>query len=592
MKKKRFVSLNIKVLLLSFVTAIIPISVIGTLLYKKSVEIVTQKQELAAMNALDNISDNLNLVMDYAHNLSLFLIQNDDVQDALKSVDLTEAEKMEKQNNMMRCMTFYAGQKSYMESIYIQGENGIHYHVGEVQANQEKEELLKKIEDRKGAVVWTSNAGEGETGVTLILARDIKNMSDLGENLGRMWIYISNQALEEQFNAYLQTYPGYISMMDQEGMVLLESGIKELQEESSGENLRNLNGGKNWIRNVEYQGDKISYYYRIPETEWILVSHMQLSELLSENHMIMKLLMLGIGVSMGLCLLISILFSRIILKPLRLLTRNIMEIKEDNYKVHLDLNSNDEIGILIHEFNGMSRRLDELVNEVLKEKVLQKEAELKALQAQIDPHFLYNNLDTAYWMSRLEKADKTGKILLALSDLYRLSVSSVNRMISVDTEIRYIQNYIVIQQLRIDDQIVFHLDAKEDTKGDMTMRFVLQPLVENSIQHGILPSGDRGTIWIRIYKRNHILYFEVEDDGTGVDVEELKELMEEAGNDEKRGMAIRNIHQRIQLRFGSDYGLQFYKRKERGTIAVVTQPVQLYRKEDENFETEYPPGVE
>lgn len=112
----------------------------------------------------------------------------------------------------------------------------------------------------------------------------------------------------------------------------------------------------------------------------------------------------------------------------------------------------------------MTKRMNELINEVLKGKMLQTEAELNVLQAQVDPHFLYNNLDTAYWMNRLEKAEKTGKVVLAIADLYRLTVNFGHRLIPVETEIRYMEDYIVIQELRVSDLIQFHVEIQDGVK--------------------------------------------------------------------------------------------------------------------------------
>lgn len=181
-------------------------------------------------------------------------------------------------------------------------------------------------------------------------------------------------------------------------------------------------------------------------------------------------------------------------------------------------------------------------------------------------------------MSRLEHADKTGRVVLAIADLYRLTMNSGQKFISVETEIRYVENYIVIQELRTADQIQFHIEADEELFQWATMRFVIQPLVENSVEHGILPSGREGDIWIRGFKDEENLYFEVEDNGDSIDISEIEELLMDVKSEEKRGMAIRNIDQRIKLQFGKNYGLFFRAGTENGTVVRIVQPLLAYTK--------------
>lgn len=576
-RKERFVSLNVKVLVLSLVIAIIPSAVIGSMLYSKSVQIVKQKQESSSKNSLQNISANINVVMEYAHNVSLFLIQNEDVRNALMDQSLIGAKRLKKENAVMKCLAFYTGQKNYIDSISIVGDNGLKLSAGVYKQDVIDENFNRRLEEAKGGAIWVSDGVDTTSEmIHLTLGRTIKDINNLKQNLGTLYINVSNQVLHQQLSNYIKAYSGYIMLADRDSNIIAESGDAQLGQYKTLEKFKNAADSDGFIEEIDNKNDKITYYMGIPDTEWVLVSTVRISSLLAENHTIRGLLVMGIAVSMMLCIFVSIFFSKSILLPLRLLTEKIKEIKEDNYKVSLDFDSNDEIGLLSCRFNDMTHRLDELVNEVLMGKVLQGESELKALQAQIDPHFLYNNLDTAYWMSRLEHAEKTGKVLLALTDLYRLSVSSGNKLISVEKEVLYIRNYIVIQQMRLDDLISFQVEVEENVLELATMRFVLQPLVENSIQHGILPTGKQGGIVIRVFIKEENLFFEVEDNGGGIEPEILQELLDNVKSEDKRGMAIRNIDQRIKLKFGQNYGLTFEKTDQGGILAVVIQPLGRY----------------
>jgi two-component system, sensor histidine kinase YesM len=295
-----------------------------------------------------------------------------------------------------------------------------------------------------------------------------------------------------------------------------------------------------------------------------------------ESGKVKTILIIGIIVSLCVRTSISYLLFSSILGPLRQLTIQMGKLKENNYKVNLSLQSNDEIGRLYSSFKEMSAKLDELINEVFVEKLNLKEAEMKALQAQISPHFLYNNLNTAYSMSQVEKAKKTGKIVIALSKLYRMVLQTSIQSIKVKDEIEYANIYLVIQRIRYEECIQFSFDVSEGTENMSTTCFIIQPLIENAINHGILPSGRNGQIQIRIYIENEDLIFTIKDNGVGGDIDEINSLINSTESTDSRGFAIRNINQRIQLRFGSQYGITFSNNgNSGGMIVTVRQPAVL-----------------
>lgn len=575
MKEKLFISLNVKVFLLGIVISLIPITVIGAMLYRKTLEIVSQKQETASANALDSILDSIYVTVDYVNNLSLFIIQNQDVKDALLPDTMTAEEHVRLQNRIGQSLIFYSGQDQFIKSIYIRGLNGMVFQSGVVRDLDSREQMMEKAIERQGSALWTgtrNSTTEGEAEY-LTISRSIRDAENLDSTLGALWIHVPASKIKRQFSDYIKTYPGYIALLDEDGECLVSAG----DAEHSYEDLDKLKAG-GWDSVLNEEDNTLIYGTEVQDTGWKVVSSLELSTLLSENRAVRNLLFLSIIVSLVLCLLTTFIFSRIVLQPLKLLAAKIGEIKEDNYNVQIPFESNDEIGILSRQFNAMTKRMNELVNEVFRQKVLQTEAELQALQAQINPHFLFNNLDTAYWMSRLEHAEKTGRVVLAISQLCRTAMNAGQKLITVKEEMKYVENYILIQELRTAGQIQFHIAIDEDVLEMPTISFVIQPLVENSIQHGFLEKGRTGEIWIRGFTEEGNLYFEVEDNGDGADILELEELLVCKSN-EKRGMAIRNIDQRIKIQFGNNYGLYFSKVSQGGLLTRVVQLSEICFKE-------------
>lgn len=387
-KKQMFVSLNVKVFILGIVISMIPIAIIGTVLYRKSLEIVEQKQEAASENALDSIADSIQVTTDYVGNLSLYIIQNSDVKETLLAESMTGSELLRRQNEVAKSLMFYTGQNQFVNSIYIEGENGLVLHAGDVRDVKREEELAGRAKKLMGKSFWTGTSAKNDDSpvVYLTLTRSIRDTENLQNTLGTLWINVPLSKMKEQFSNYIETYPGYIALVDDDGNVLLSAG----KSETVISDLEKLKESR--ITTIsDKKSNTLVYGNKLSDTGWTIVSGLERSKLLEENRTIRDLLIYGIVASMLLCLLTSVLFSRAILHPLRLLTGKIREVKEDNYDVQLQFESNDEIGILSTQFNAMTRRMNELVNEVLTGKVLQTEAELKALQAQINPHFLYKN---------------------------------------------------------------------------------------------------------------------------------------------------------------------------------------------------------
>jgi len=248
------------------------------------------------------------------------------------------------------------------------------------------------------------------------------------------------------------------------------------------------------------------------------------------------------------------------------------ELEHENFDIVLSEKGNDEISLVSKSFNKMSRKLNELINEVYIVQLKQKEAELKVLHEQINPHFLYNTLNTIYWVCQLEKAPESAKLVQALSKLFRLSLNSGNEITTVEKEIEHLKYYILIQKKRFEDLIQFNIEVDEKLLNCNIVKLILQPLVENAIQHGIERKGSEGSITVRIYQEQDDLIYEVEDDGIGADVNELYELLHKV-QDGNRGFGLKSVNDRIILHYGADYGLKFFSETTKGLRVVVRQPL-------------------
>ena len=212
--------------------------------------------------------------------------------------------------------------------------------------------------------------------------------------------------------------------------------------------------------------------------------------------------------------------------------------------------------------------------ENVREQKQKRKSELQALQAQINPHFLYNTLDSIIWMAESGKNEEVVQMTSALAKLLHQSISNEDEIVTVEREIEYTRNYLAIQKLRYRDQLEYIIDIDEEVLHRKIVKLVIQPLVENALYHGIKNKRGKGKITVRGYEKEDHIYLEVADNGIGMDEEELGQLQEklkgETPND--RGFGLGNVNERIQLNYGPEYGITFRSCKGEGTTATVCIP--------------------
>lgn len=242
-------------------------------------------------------------------------------------------------------------------------------------------------------------------------------------------------------------------------------------------------------------------------------------------------------------------------------------------------NNVDEITELGISFNIMIGKIRELLNSKIKEQENLKKAELKTLQAQINPHFLYNTLDTIVWMAEANKSDQVIEIVRALSSFFRITLSKGKDWISLEQEIEHVRSYLTIQKMRYRDILDYQIEVEEELLNSTILKLTLQPLVENALYHGIKTKRNGGTIVVRAKKSgDNMLLLDVQDDGVGFTPYKLAQvqavLAEDSGeiSMKESGFGLENVNKRIKLYYGGQYGLSIQSQYRGGTQVTVTVP--------------------
>ncbi|MDR6878522.1 histidine kinase [Bacillus sp. 3255] len=307
-----------------------------------------------------------------------------------------------------------------------------------------------------------------------------------------------------------------------------------------------------------------------------LVSGISLADIEDKGRIVYQVALISGLVSVLLMALSVSFFSGRLLQPLHRLVQAMQQLRKGNLQVEIAKTSNDEFAFLAESFNSMVANIQSLIQEVYISKLSEKEAELKALQAQLNPHFLYNALNSIYWKIILLYDDaETASLVTSLSELLRYSLASVSTPSTLQDELAQIRNYITIQEARHGEGLSVSIEAEEGLAGCRMQRLLLQPLVENVFVHAFRDQPDNKLLWIRAYRRGEDVCIEIEDNGCGIGPVAIQSIaavqsVYDPGR-ERESIGIRNVIRRIDLVHGEPYRLDV-ERLEQGTLMRLSLP--------------------
>lgn len=324
------------------------------------------------------------------------------------------------------------------------------------------------------------------------------------------------------------------------------------------------------IKNKQY----LSLTRTIPMSDWVIVGLISTDDLYSKSHSTLTIFWSIAAIAIVFAVLIAIYLSNSITKPLMRITNKMKEAENgDIVPVSLENSYSGEVKILYESYNSMATRINTLINEVYIAKIEEQEAELKALQAQINPHFIYNTLDTINWMAAKYKAKEIQNMIYLLATMLRCSLNNGENEISIEGELQQLKSYLDIHKIRDPDRFQVIYDIDETLLQYPIIKLILQPLVENAIQHGFGDIDYMGTIWINIYKENENIVLEVINDGQKPDLEKIKKIIAPNQSEKPKSYGIRNVNTRLIKHYGIDHALQ-YAYKENKTYATIKIPIE------------------
>ncbi|MFC5529332.1 cache domain-containing protein [Cohnella yongneupensis] len=320
-------------------------------------------------------------------------------------------------------------------------------------------------------------------------------------------------------------------------------------------------------------GDRKLYTIRTNEFGWKVIGVTYPDELVGNKKEIRTTSVLAALLFLAVALAISIFLSFRLTKPIKRLESLMKKVEKGDFDIRVEVESTDEIGKLSRSFNLMIGKIKELMRQIVQEQEMKRISELKAMQAQIHPHFLYNTLDSIIWMAEMGKMAEVVTMTTALAKLFRSSISKGDELVPIEVELEHIHNYLKIQNIRYKNKFTYEIDIDPDIYACKTLKIVLQPLVENAIYHGLKQQAVIGTIRITGRREQGMIVLQVIDDGVGMSEEQVHALTTIFRlGDGGKGVGLPNVNHRIRLYFGEGYGLEIESELEVGTTVTLRIP--------------------
>jgi two-component system sensor histidine kinase YesM len=349
----------------------------------------------------------------------------------------------------------------------------------------------------------------------------------------------------------------YFFIADRNGNIVFHPDREKIGEKSSYFN----NGFEN--REVSLNGDRYLLSSSYSELSgWHIISMASAEELEADLNYLTEITIFLIVLVLGIIILLTLYLSNSLSTPIRKLQELTHRASENDLSVKIDIEGEDEIAELGKSFNKMIQRINKLLEENVREQKLLRKLEMESLDNQIKPHFIYNTLDLIIGLLENKDFDRATHMVEALGKFFRLSLSHGNEMVLIRNELKHVKNYLFIQQFRHGEEYEYIIDIEDQSMLDKHIpRLILQPVVENSIYHGIMPLSKKGLIIIKGYSENKSIYFKIVDNGIGIESEKVKEINQILRGeidleDKKKYFGLRNVNQRLKLMYGGGSGVE------------------------------------
>ncbi|HIS32518.1 MAG TPA: sensor histidine kinase [Candidatus Limivivens intestinipullorum] len=583
-QKIKNLPLKRKLLIFYSVLFVLPLLLISVVIYREVSRQITERLEYSAVQGFEQARSYLEYkILGYIQKTDS-IVTNSNLKELIReecAADLSLHEQLALRSYLI----------SYLQSMESSAQNiSIQLYVSDAFRMLSDEEFIHYLSEADQSLWYQKKRTckvyfapsvylEEEYRDCVALVRDISSSENYQLRNSVLRVLIDLKELEEILVNATATEHGATYLVNRENLVVSVSDPENFQSlglsDTLPETLRySLYGQDAALEKTSLDGKAVYCMRRkIRNTDWEMITLLPAADMTGEIGRL-QTMVAGLMLSFGLLTITggAVLISWIV-RRISVLNDSFNQVKCGNTQAYLPNETKDEIGLLYDNYNSMLRHTNQLMEEQYQLALHLKNAELKALQSQINPHFLYNTLDLINWLAYGGKTDMIHTAVISLSKYYRLVLNKGRDTLSLREELLHVSYYIKIQDIRYPGRLQYEETVPEELKDCAVPKIILQPLVENAILHGIWEKKDkRGSIRIRGRQEAGSVFLDVEDDGRGMDEETLRRIQSGKIPSSGSGYGVRNVHARLQLMFGAEYGLTFQSKEGLGTCVTVKIP--------------------
>lgn len=421
------------------------------------------------------------------------------------------------------------------------------------------------------------NIFESQHNWVVSLSREITFIRGTEKVQGVLLVDMNFSALDQLCQKARIGKKGYIYLIDSNGYIVYHP---QQQLINAGLKYENVDGVIEHISGTyfdRFEGEtRLITIETVNYSRWRIVGIAYMNEIVTTKSEIGGFILLTLMFGILFVIMITTFISAKISQPIKKLEKSMKMVEEGSFDVNLDIEGEAEVAQLSKTFNMMIARIKHLMEQIVFEQEAKRKGELEVLQSQINPHFLYNTLNSVVRMVGNGKNDEAITMITSLSKLFRISIGKGNNIISIQEEIEHASNYLIIQKIRYKNKFKYEIDVQEETLKCKTIKLILQPIIENAICHGIEYMVDEGFIKVTSALIDGRILLQVTDNGLGMRPEVLEGILSDHfRSSEGSGVGVKNVHERIRLCYGNDYGLQIESELEKGTNVRIWLPAAM-----------------
>ena len=529
---------------------------------------------------IQQMNQNIDSYIDYMENIAYLISSNEDVQDYLFDEKIDNEGRYRILNQLQTILN----SRSDIRNVGIISKNGrMLINDGSKSVNQDldlntQEWYATALEKPNGPILTSSHVQHiisGERPWVITLSRGIRDRSGSGEKEGVFFIDLNYSAISELCDQSTVGTKGYAFILDAKGNIVYHPQQQQLYNELQTENISLImDTDEDTVLTGTGNDGKLYSISRSEKTGWTVVDCTNVKELLSKSRQAQSVYVLTAIILVIVALLFSRFMARSITLPIQKLRDSMKKVQEGDFSVSdVVVDSKNEIGSLTKSFDVMTHRIHELMEQNVHEQEEKRKSELKALQSQINPHFLYNTLDSIIWMAEGKKNEEVVLMTASLARLLRQSISNEDEVVPIANEVEYARGYLTIQKMRYKDKLEFQIEVDSSILYIPLIKLVLQPIIENAIYHGLKYKESKGLLIVKGFMKDGNAVLQVIDDGVGMDEETLAHIYDKHKvNYHSNGVGVYNVQKRLKLYYGEDYGITYTSELGKGTTATITIP--------------------